>query len=351
MSTPDSGFPFLYRLTVRKALIFTFLVIAIVAAAARTFFRVKQSRRLELDDVFLILAIITLSAFVGVIYTIRDLMYLSVYVSLGTEDPGFPLDGTFDPIKSFRFYGIMDEAASVLVWTSIFAIKFSFVFFFRKLTRRVRGIKIWWWIVVVALVPCALICMFLGFIICPTLDCNPAALHHREGIFLNTTVSIDILTDVLVISIPIALLWKIQIDLRRKLATGAVLCLSFFMIMIAIVRVTFASLTKDVTDTTWLYMWQSVEASTAVLMVSVTAVRAAFGQEKMSSSKKASMPYGKMTSSADGYGDLNNRPLGAMRSYVPPGRSRGRSDESSLEELVEKGAIKVTHDISMTEHV
>jgi len=338
-------------LTVRKAVIFTFLAIAIVAAAARTLFRVKQSRRLELDDVFLIVAIITLSAFVGVVYTVRDLMYLSVYVSLGMKDPGFPLDGTFDPSKSFHYYGMMDEAASVLVWTSIFAIKFSFVFFFRKLTQRVRGIEIWWWIVVLALVPCALICMFLGFIICPTLNCNPAALRNRENIFLDSTVSIDILTDVLVISIPIALLWKVQIDLRRKLATGAVLCLSFFMIIIAIVRVTSANLTEDVTDTTWLYMWQSIEASTAVLMVSVTAVRAAFGQERLNSSKKAAIQYGKTTSSVDGSGDLNSRPLVAMRSYVPPGRSRDRSEGSSFEELVEKGAIKVTHDITMTEHV
>lgn len=311
----------------------------------------KQSRRLELDDVFLIVAIITLSAFVGVVYTVRDLMYLSVYVSLGMKDPGFPLDGTFDPSKSFHYYGMMDEAASVLVWTSIFAIKFSFVFFFRKLTQRVRGIEIWWWIVVLALVPCALICMFLGFIICPTLNCNPAALRNRENIFLDSTVSIDILTDVLVISIPIALLWKVQIDLRRKLATGAVLCLSFFMIIIAIVRVTSANLTEDVTDTTWLYMWQSIEASTAVLMVSVTAVRAAFGQERLNSSKKAAIQYGKTTSSVDGSGDLNSRPLVAMRSYVPPGRSRDRSEGSSFEELVEKGAIKVTHDITMTEHV
>ena len=311
----------------------------------------RHSRRLEIDDVFLILAIVTLSAFVGVIYSVRDLMYLTVYLSLGVKDPNYTLDRTFNPQKSFAYYGTMDEAASVLVWTSIFAIKFSFVFFFRKLTRRVRGIEIWWWVVMVALIPSALICMFLGFIICPTLDCDPASLHFREGVFMDTTVSIDILTDILVISIPIALLWKVKIDLRRKLATGAVLCLSFFMIIIAIIRVTTATLTEEVTDTTWLYMWQSIEASTAVLMVSVTAVRAAFGQEKSSSSKNTLVHYGKMTGSVDGYGDLNPHPLAATRSYVPPGRSRERGDRSSLEELVDRGGIKVTHDISMTEHV
>ena len=337
-------------LTLRKGTVFVFLLIAIVAAGSRTFLRVRQSRRLEIDDVFLILAITTLCAFVGVIYSVKDLIYLSVYMSLGREDPGYPLDNTFDYIKTFNYYGRMTEAASVLIWTSIFAVKFSFVFFFRKLTRRVRGIELWWRIVVGALVPCALACMFLGFMICPQLDCSPTALHYRESTFLNVTVAIDVLTDLLVISIPIALLWNVQIDLRRKLAVGAVLCLSFFMIIIAIIRVTEASTAGGVTDTSWLFVWQSVEASTAVLMVSVTAVRAAFGQEKSGSARRKPTHYGMMTSSADG-DDIPTHPMAASRSYIPPGRMRESGDDCSLKDMVGERGIKVTHDISMTEQV
>lgn len=338
-------------LTLRKAILFVFLIVAIVATAARTYFRVRRFRRLEIDDVFLILAIVTLCAFVGVVYSVKNLMYLSVYLALGLEDPSFPLDAIFDYEKTFEYYGQMDEAASVLIWTSIFAVKFSFVFFFRKLTRRVRGIEIWWQIVVVVLVPCALTCMFLGFVICSALNCSQTSLHYREGVFLNVTVAIDVFTDLLVISIPIALLWNVQIDLRRKLAIGAVLCLSFFMIIIAIIRVTEAPISEGVTDSIWLFIWQSVEASTAVLMVSVTAVRAAFGQEKSGSAKRTPIHYGKMTSSVDGYNDTPAYPLAASRSYVPPGRMRERGCEYSMEELVDKRGIKVTHDISMTEQV
>ncbi|MCJ1245147.1 hypothetical protein MMC30_002348 [Trapelia coarctata] len=333
------------------AIIFVFLIIAIAAAAARTILRVRQSRRLELDDVFLILAIVTLCAFVGVIYSVKDLLYFSVYLALGLEDPGYPLSASFDFEKAFAYYGQMDEAASLLIWTSIFAVKFSFVFFFRKLTRRVRGIEIWWRIVVAALVPCALTCMFLGFSICPQLNCSQTSLHYREGVFLNVTVGIDILTDLLVISIPIALLWNVQIDLRRKLAVGAVLCLSFFMIIIAIIRVTEAPITEGVTDSIWLFIWQSVEASTAVLMVSVTAVRAAFGHEKSGSAKRTPVHSGKTTSSVNGYNDTPTHPLAASRSYVPPGRMRERGSECSMEDLVDKRGIKVTHDILMTEQV
>lgn len=84
-----------------------------------------------------------------------------------------------------------------------------------------------------------------------------------------------------VLTIPVGLLWKVKIDLRRKLIIGAVLCLSIFMIIIAVVRIAFATSPSGSTDNVWLFFWQIMEATIGVLMVSITAIRSAFGREKI----------------------------------------------------------------------
>lgn len=116
---------------------------------------------------------------------------------------------------------------------------------------------------------------------------------RREHTYLIFTTSLDILTDLLIISVPFALLWTVKLSLRRKLALFAVLSLSAFMIAIAIVRValssvasksTAASSSQAITDTVWLFFWQSIEAAIAIIMVSVTAFRSMLGQKQHSTS-------------------------------------------------------------------
>lgn len=91
--------------------------------------------------------------------------------------------------------------------------------------------------------------------------------------------------------IPFHLLWRIQINLRQKLILGTTLCLSIFMIIIAIVRISnirmnsgnfFPSLqgadfpSLQGADIVWVIFWQQVEACTAVIMVSLSAFRSFF---------------------------------------------------------------------------
>lgn len=94
------------------------------------------------------------------------------------------------------------------------------------------------------------------------------------------TAYIEVLTGLFLLSIPTALLWRVKTDLRRKTATGTVLIRSIFMIAIAIIRVALAPLGNDVTDSVWIFLWQSVEAAAAVFLFSLTAARSLNGQTK-----------------------------------------------------------------------
>jgi len=89
----------------------------------------------------------------------------------------------------------------------------------------------------------------------------------------------DITTDLLVLSFPLALLWRVRISLRQKFGLGCVLSLSLFMIVIAVIRMGGIQQASGVVDIVWLAFWQQQECSIAVIMVSVSAFRSFFAEK------------------------------------------------------------------------
>ena len=85
---------------------------------------------------------------------------------------------------------------------------------------------------------------------------------------------------VLVISIPVILLWNVHISLRKKFALGAIMCLSVFMIVCAIVRVSAANIVGGQVDVIWVLLWLEIEACVAVVVVSVSAFRTLFASRR-----------------------------------------------------------------------
>ena len=79
--------------------------------------------------------------------------------------------------------------------------------------------------------------------------------------------------------------------LRQKLGLGAFLCLSFFIVAVAIVRVAGFHY-HGMYDDTWVILWSQLEACVAVTMVSLTAFRSFFvataSEKKRASPRQAS---------------------------------------------------------------
>lgn len=105
------------------------------------------------------------------------------------------------------------------------------------------------------------------------------------------TTIIDILTDILVVSIPVVLVWNVNITLYRKIGVCIVLCLSTVMIVFAIVQVTLATLQDGNIDTVWLFFWSENECCVAIIMVSLTAFRSLFGLESTRGSNERKRQY------------------------------------------------------------
>lgn len=87
----------------------------------------------------------------------------------------------------------------------------------------------------------------------------------------------DIMSDLLVLSLPVSILWKVRISVRQKIGLAFSLCLSCVMIIVTVVRIAgMRQRGSGSVDIVWLAFWQQQECSIAVLMVSVSAFRSLF---------------------------------------------------------------------------
>ena len=90
------------------------------------------------------------------------------------------------------------------------------------------------------------------------------------------TTAVDVVTDMVVLSFPIVLLWGFRVDVSQKSALALFLCLSVVMVIVAIVRISLFRLGDGEVDIVWLAFWQQQESSVAVIVSSLSAFRQLF---------------------------------------------------------------------------
>lgn len=154
----------------------TLFTISIMLTIARTAIRLRYQKRLFADDVFLLMAVLCLCAALTLLVIFSSSMYL--IEAFVTNSPTLELPP--DPLEQQLFkYLRLSDAYYIMTWTTIFAVKFSFLFFFRVLIRRVRGVTLYWRIVGMITVLAWAYCISGAYIICPYFDiraCKPSSL-------------------------------------------------------------------------------------------------------------------------------------------------------------------------------
>lgn len=60
-------------------------------------------------------------------------------------------------------------------------------------------------------------------------------------------------------TVPVSMLWKVQISLRQKLVLAGIFSLTVFIMVFAIIRVAVLSSSNNIRDQTWLYLWSAIE--------------------------------------------------------------------------------------------
>ena len=136
---------------------------AIIGVIAKTAFQLRTQRRVWLEDALLICACLCLIAGTGLLYTFAETLYDPDSCGL-FPDPETKPDELASHIKSSQQYQL---TFLTLTWIVIFCVKFSFLFLFRPLVNRMRGMLLFWRFVVVLTSISFFICVGEPFFSCP----------------------------------------------------------------------------------------------------------------------------------------------------------------------------------------
>ena len=172
--------------------------LATIFTIIRTIIRLHISRRIFMDDVFVYIALAVLIA-MGVLYTlIMDELFEIVLVS----------EGRLPPTASFAagipFFLKSQFAIIVLFWTTLWAVKFSFLLYYKKLFVGLPGhMQKCWWAVVIFSLLAYLGCWATQIAACVPISsyftgqCNTPRDIYVGNLSLYYAMAVDIICDIL----------------------------------------------------------------------------------------------------------------------------------------------------------
>lgn len=115
--------------------------ICLLSATCRFYIRLRVQQQFSIDDWFLIVAICCLACALAILHSRAiDTMYLVQAVTTGMAGADMPPDFLQ---RSYEFHKWI-TITLMLAWSAIMAIKFSFLFLFRKLIDRIQYFVVHW---------------------------------------------------------------------------------------------------------------------------------------------------------------------------------------------------------------
>ncbi|KAL8687753.1 MAG: hypothetical protein Q9218_006168 [Villophora microphyllina] len=350
-----------------KGVTIAFCVLAIIGAVARTIIRFRNRQLRVLDDALLLSACICLIA--ATIMLVKGASYLYMVEALQAH-PELAAFASMQEISDAIAKIQQDTYPfGVLIWLSVFAVKFCYLSFFRQLIDRLARITVYWRITLAVTFVACIFNATASFVACPefgenNLKCTTPYYIRRTTATEATTIALDILSDLMILAIPPYLIYKVSISRRQKIGIAFFLCLSIIMVLIAIIRI---SQVHTATYNIWATFWQQLEGCVAILMVSLTAFRTLFVSSPQASREKAQKPsdsyrrrlwYKQKGSSEEGKGSgsverakvvnvtLPSATLTGMRTFI---RGSPRASMAAPDREYRKDprhdTIHVTHDL------
>ena len=143
-----------------------FFALAVILAVLRITMRLYKFHRIYADDGFLIVAMAALISSHGLTFS----SLADSYSFAHTFEAELPLSPeTRERTTRTATY---TTTSLVLAWITIFAVKLSFLYYFRTLVQRLPRLMIWWQIVLIVCIPVAVVSICATFIVCPYLGYN-----------------------------------------------------------------------------------------------------------------------------------------------------------------------------------
>ncbi|KAF4634715.1 hypothetical protein G7Y89_g3385 [Cudoniella acicularis] len=272
------------------AVVWTCVGVSFLFIAFRAYVRLRVFGKFLADDFFVLLAWLILLT-CTILWHVRktlDLVYLSFLVGYGAvAPPPYYIEHLVNWLRILF-------AELLLNMLGIWSIKFSFLVFFRKLSENIRAERILWWIVTALTVAALAIsigvtyypCIFATFefetTFCPTPKAG-AAIYRSYRIQFGC----DFASDFIIMLIPVKLLWKVQMSLRRKLGILGLFFLIAVTMVFSLVRVV-VGLRGPREDDVWFFLCATVELAIGIIVACLVSYHALYKTEKKNSVKSNS---------------------------------------------------------------
>ncbi|RDL33267.1 uncharacterized protein BP5553_08706 [Venustampulla echinocandica] len=245
-----------YKVIIANAVVLTF---STIVTGARLFTRIFIVKDIGFGDYFLVAAwVFSVGA--------ASLTCLNTRFGLGIHLWNVPASTSPNWLK-------VNWAAIFFYYVVMMLVKMSLLTLYLRLSPNKR-FRLWVWAIMAFVIASS-----IGAIFTNLFACKPLALVWNKSLpgscidpptFLLVTGCINVLTDFLMILLPIILLWTIQMRRKQKIAVIAILMLGSSVCVMSIVRLRYATVAaaraSDITYTgVNLWIWSDLELHTAVL--------------------------------------------------------------------------------------
>lgn len=118
--------------------------LCLLSAASRFYVRLHIQKQFSIDDVFFVVALCCVICSIVILYSVSiDRLYLVQAIAVKLPNADIPPDYLQQSYVWQKWMTI----CLVLAWCAIMAVKFCFLFLFRKLIDRIQPLVIYWWAV------------------------------------------------------------------------------------------------------------------------------------------------------------------------------------------------------------
>ena len=248
---------------------------ACLTVTARLYIR-RGQHRVDYDDWLLVFGIVCLGICTALLIGYSQSLYTAEVLRL---DPSIVASDQ-DLAGLTGTLGVVHGLLAV-EWTTIFAVKFSFLRTLYKLIDRVAGqLRLWYNFVLVFTAISWILLVSSAWIICPTqgsgsVQCLLNPPHNLALVFNIFITVIDVISDFLIVSIPVTILRISGLQNREKVIVCLFLCtgnVTLAMFAFALTRIIGYQLHNSL-DLTWQLFWQFLEACIALIMCCMPAFR------------------------------------------------------------------------------
>jgi hypothetical protein len=175
----------------------------------------------------------------------------------------------------------------ILFYTCLWLIKLSLLMFFRRLGSTVRAHRVWWWVVCGVLAATYIVVIADFEWECGVYSTDyimSRCLYQSKVDYQDATyyvnLACDLVTDVLIVSIPVIIVWNVRIPARKKVLLVALFSATVLVMIAAIVRVALVRVPGEdmehQTSIDWVFTWSNVEMCTAIMVSCLASFRRLF---------------------------------------------------------------------------